>query len=91
MPPGNGRITPGTWRMAATAASAAASAVGLVCAEDQEVAAGDALDRAEDVLAGELAVHDRQPPVAPAVELLAELEAVAEETQVAADCGWSCP
>ena len=37
------------------------------------------------VLADELAVHDRQPPVAPAFELLAELEAVAEEAQVAAD------
>ena len=40
---------------------------------------------AEDVLADELAVHDRQPPEAPAFELLAELEAVAEEAQVAAD------
>ena len=37
------------------------------------------------VLAGELAVHHRQPPEAPAFQLLAELEAVAEEAQVAAD------
>ena len=71
--------------MACTAASAAASAAGLAFAEDQKVAAGHALDRAEDVLAGEFAVHDRQPPVTPAFELLAELKAVAEETQVAAD------
>ena len=84
-------MTPGTWRMAATAASAAASAVGLRRAEDQEVAAGDALDGAEHVLADELAVHDRHAPVAPAVELLAELPAVAEEAQVAADADRSCP
>src|SRR5207249_3164710 len=31
------------------------------------------------------AVHDREPPVAPAFEFLAELPAVAEEAQVAAD------
>ena len=78
-------MTPGTWRMAATAASAAASAAAWLVAEDQEVAAGHALDGAEDVLADELAVHDRQPPEAPAFELLAELQAVAEEAQVAAD------
>src|SRR5262249_21649168 len=57
----------------------------LALAQDQEVAAGHALDRAEEVLAKELAVHDRDAPVAAAVELLAELEGVAEEAQAAAD------
>src|SRR5207248_2349212 len=51
---------------------------------DEEVAAGHALDRAEDVLADELAVHHRQTPEAPLAELLAELKRVAEEAQVAA-------
>ena len=37
----------------------------------QDVAARDALDGAEDVLAGKLAVHDRQPPEAAVAELLA--------------------
>src|SRR5690348_510057 len=63
-------MTPGTRRLAATAAA---------------VAAGDALDGAEPVLAHELAVHDRHAPEAAAFELLAELEGVAEEAQVAAD------
>src|SRR5262249_48694091 len=39
---------------------------------------------ANHVLASEFAVHDGQPPVAPAFQLLAELPGVAEETQVAA-------
>ena len=37
-------MTPGTARIAATAASAAGSAAAWSVAEDQEVAAGDALD-----------------------------------------------
>src|SRR5262249_13348269 len=58
---------------------------GLAVADDQEIAARHALDRAEEILTEELAVHDRQPPVTPALELLAELPAVAEEAQVPAD------
>src|SRR5262245_44682905 len=58
---------------------------GLILSQDQEVAAADAFDRAESVLAQKLAVHDRQAPVTAAGEFLAELPAVAEETQVAAD------
>ena len=80
-PPGNGRMTPGTSRIAATAASAAASACRLRLAEDQEVAAADALHRAERLLAEELAVHRRHAPVALAVEQLADLPAVAEVAQ----------
>ena len=58
---------------------------GLVRGEDQEVAAGDRALHAERVLAEELAVHHRHPPVAPAVELLAGLVAVAEEAEQPAD------
>src|SRR5579884_1297125 len=38
----------------------------LAFAEDQEVAAGHALDGAENILADELAVHDRHAPETPA-------------------------
>src|SRR5437588_737214 len=41
----------------------------LARGQDQEVTAADALDGAEDVLAGELAVHHRQAPVASPLEL----------------------
>src|SRR5579871_1367318 len=57
----------------------------LTFAEDQEVAAGYSFDRAEHIFTEELAVHDRHAPEAPAIELLADLETVAEETQIAAD------
>src|SRR5262249_18344317 len=59
--------------------------LGLGGADDQEVAAGHALDRAEDGLADELAVHHRHPPVATAFRLFRELPAIAEEAQVATD------
>ena len=49
-----------------------------------EVAAGDALDRAERLLAEELAVHHRDPPVPPAADLLGDLPAVAEVAEPAA-------
>src|SRR5205085_6343068 len=55
----------------------------LAVAGDEEVAAGHSLRRAEQVLADELAVHDRQPPEAAVAELLALLERVAEEAQAA--------
>ena len=58
---------------------------GLVRGQDQEVAARDRALDAERVLAQELAVHHGHPPVAPAVELLAGLVAVAEEAEVPAD------
>src|SRR5262249_23472293 len=57
----------------------------LTLAHDQEVAAGDSLGGAEEVLANELAVHDRHAPEAAPLHLLAELPAVAKEAQVAAD------
>ena len=54
---------------------------GLRRADDQKVAAGHALDRAEKILAGELAVHHRQAPETPGFQLLAELKAIAEEAK----------
>ena len=78
-------MTPGTARIAATAASAAWSAGRLILRQDQEVAAGHRPLHAERVLAEELAVHHRDAPVAPAVELLAGLVPVAEEAEQAAD------
>src|SRR5207237_2959336 len=60
---------------------------GLRLAEDQEVPAADALDRAEHVLAEELAVPRRHPPVPLAVEQIADLPAVADEPQHAAYLG----
>ena len=53
--------------------------------EQDDVAAGDALDRAEGLLAGELAVHHGDPPVPPAFEPLRDLPAVAEIAKPAAD------
>ena len=50
-------------------------------AQDQEVAAADALCTPGGVLDQELAVHDRNAPVAPAGQPLAALEAVAEVAQ----------
>ena len=47
MPPGNGRITPGTRRIAVDGGLGRRQRRACVVAEDQEVAAGDALDRAE--------------------------------------------
>ena len=52
--------------------------VRLGVAEEDEVAAGHPLHRAELVFAQELAVHRRHPPVAFAVHLLTHLPAVAE-------------
>ena len=43
MPPGNGMMTRGRLRIAATARSAAASTAGRVAPEDQEIAAADRL------------------------------------------------
>ena len=57
----------------------------LTLAQDQEIAAGHALDRTEEILAHELAVHHRQSPETPAVKLFAELKRIAEKTQIAAD------
>src|SRR5262249_43412132 len=54
-------------------------------AQDQEIASRHALGGSEDILARELAVHHRQSPVTPTIQLLADLKAVAEEAQVAAD------
>jgi hypothetical protein len=53
--------------------------------DDEEIAAGNSLDGAKHIFAQELAVHHRDAPVASALQLLAELEGVAEEAQVAAD------
>ena len=71
--------------MARTAASAASRAARLVRGQDQEVAARDRALHAECVLAEELPVHHRDPPVAPPVELLARLVAVPEEAQESPD------
>ncbi len=57
----------------------------MAFSQDQKVAAGHALGRAEQVLAGELPVHDRQAPIATAFQLLAELKTVAKKPQIAAD------
>src|SRR5689334_1764668 len=53
--------------------------------EDDDVAPGHALDHAEALLHEELALHHRHAPVAPAVEDLAGLIAVAEVAQLPAD------
>ena len=53
--------------------------------EDEDVPAGHALRGAERVFAQELAVHHRYAPVTFAVEELADLPAVAEVAQEAAD------
>ena len=84
-PPGKGRMTPGTARMALDGGLRGAEGGRLVGRQDQEVAAGHRALHAERVLAQELAVHHRHPPVAPAVELLARLVAVAEEAESPAD------
>ena len=78
-------IAPSTARIASAAASAAPSARRDVLGEDDDVPAADALDDPEALLDEELALHHRDPPVAPAVEHLARLPAVAEEAQLAAD------
>src|SRR5262249_31092270 len=57
----------------------------LIARQDQEVAAADRLLHAERLLDEELAVHDRNAPVALAVEELARLVLVAEVAQEAAD------
>src|SRR5579875_1207660 len=57
----------------------------LTLAKDKKIAASHALDRAENILADEFAVHDRHTPEASAIEFFAKLEGVAEKTQVAAD------
>ena len=57
----------------------------LTGGEDQKVAAADAFDSAEDVFADEFAVHDGEAPIAAVFEFLADLMAVAEEAQIAAD------
>src|SRR4051794_5280144 len=56
-----------------------------VVAQDDDVPAADALDDPEALLDEELALHHRDPPVAPAGQDLARLPAVAEEAQLAAD------
>ena len=53
----------------------------LTFSQDQEVAARDTFDGSEDIFAGKLAVHDGQPPESSVFQLLAELEAIAEEPQ----------
>src|SRR5262249_34504811 len=57
----------------------------LVRGQDEEVSAGNGALDAERVLAEELAVHHRHAPVAPAVELLAGLVPIPEETEQAPD------
>src|SRR5437016_1132625 len=54
------------------------------CPENQEVAAGDALGRAELIFAEEFAVHHWQPPEAAIIEFFRGLKAVAEITKLPA-------
>ena len=63
-PPGNGRMTPGTLRIAATAASAAASAAACVSPRIRKLPPPTPFTVPNDVLAEELAVHGRHAPVA---------------------------
>ena len=58
---------------------------GRLRTHDDEVAAGHPFDRPERLLAEELAVHHRDPPVPPAADPLRDLPAVAEVAQPAAD------
>ena len=75
-------IAPGTFSIAATAASAAASALAFVCGQQQKIAAADSLlGHAGGRLAQELAVHHRNPPEMLAAELLRDLPAIAEIAQ----------
>ena len=71
IPPGNGRITSGTRPHRRGGGLGRRERRRRVGPEQDDVAAGDALRRAEGLLAGELAVHHRDPPVSPALEPLA--------------------
>ena len=81
-PPGNGRMTPGMTAPSPPRPLRPRRAPRRRCAaEDQEVAAADALHHAELLLHQELALHHRDPPEALAADHLARLKAVAEEPE----------
>ena len=75
----------GHLRMAATAASAAARPSAWLAPRIRKLPPATPLTVPKTSSQMNSPSIDRQPPVAPAFELLAELEAVAEEAQVAAD------